>query len=432
MVSITDLLLDYKNQINSATRILVGYSGGLDSSVMLAAAAQEEYRERILAVHINHQIHPEANQWEQHCRDRAETLGIHFYAEKVTIQSGVGIEEGARNARYQVFERLLGSEDLILLGHHADDQVETFLYRLFRGSGVKGLAAIPPKRPLGRGGLIRPLLKYSKQSLHDLAQTENIQWIEDPSNVDTQFDRNFIRNELVLLVKDRWTTADKQILNTVEVLRDTDNLIAEVAEQDLHECDLRWEAVGQSLDISALETFSHLRQDNLLRRLIYQRQGSQPNQETLGVIRSELLQAAEDSQPCLRRSRLEIRRFKKRLYMTPVIPDVSGAEKFLGEWPANENSFEIPGVWKIRRDGEQDVSLRVYLRRGGERLKPQNRDRSQSLKKLMLEYEVEPWLRDWMPVIYLGDEIVAIGDRIQCSIFRFQMQWSIEERSRIR
>lgn len=427
MAELAQLLESYEEQIKAAPRVLIGFSGGLDSSVLLHAASALVEPERLLALHINHQLNETSDNWEVHCKEVAEELGCAFYSERIRLESDVGIEEHARQARYKVFERILGEKDLLLLGHHADDQVETFLFRLFRGSGVKGLAAIPPARSLGKGRILRPLLSRSKQELEKLAHASKIHWVEDPSNADSQFDRNFIRNELMLLVKDRWTEADTQVLHAVECLRETDELLSEIAMEDIAACDFRKESLGVSLCLTKLKDMSPLRKENLLRRFFYMQTNTQPNAERLRVITEELIGAAEDKQPCVQMLSSELRRFKDRLYLIPRISGLPESSAVIRKWDGEKPYALYPGVWSIEQlSGPDAKECRVAFRQGGERAKPIDRDRSQSLKKLMLEYDIEPWLRDWIPIIYLGDQIVGVGDRIPCSDFRFRMHWLIE------
>ena len=427
MAKFAGLLSECEALLETAPRILIGYSGGMDSSVLLHAAAEVFPKKPILAIHINHQIHQDSDQWEAHCKDVAEELSVSFMSEKITISGDSGIEEQARGARYALFENCIEPNDILLTAHHADDQIETFLFRLFRGSGFKGLAAMPMVRPLGQGQLLRPLLKYSKQELKNIALQAELDWIEDSSNTDVQFDRNHIRNEIYPKILDRWQAADKQILSVVEQFGEADELFSDIADLDLEGCDERAESVGHSLDIALLTKLSRVRQDNLLRRFVYKHGGSQPKGQTLDLLRSELLEAAIEAQPLLRRGRIEMRRFNGRLYLLPKLPESEFVDGFEAEWPAGEQCLKLAGLWGIRRLDHLDQDFRVTNRKGGERAKPIGREHSQTLKKLLLEYKVEPWLRDWLPVVYSGNDIVAVGDRIQCSEFQFQMHWLIEQ-----
>jgi len=162
-------------------------------------------------VHVNHQIHPDAGKWQQHCEEVATQHHVDFVAEKVTLNSGQGrgsLEEQARNERYRVFEQHLSPEGVLLLGHHAGDHIETLLFRLFRGSGAKGLSAIPPRRKFSLGILVRPFLNLSKKELLGFAEQSRLTWVEDPSNQQSDFDRNFLRNNVLPQLRTRWRHID--------------------------------------------------------------------------------------------------------------------------------------------------------------------------------------------------------------------------------
>jgi len=426
MTKIGDLLSSHQHILDAAPKIIIGFSGGMDSSILLNSVAQTFSHKRLLAIHVNHQIHPESDQWETHCENVARDLGIPLVCEKVSLCGESGIEQKARDARYQVFEKHLMSGDLLLTAHHADDQLETFLFRLFRGSGIKGLKGIPVSRPVGKGQLLRPLLTYSRQELKVMALNAEIEWIEDTSNSDIRFDRNYIRNQIVPQITGRWAKANRQIISVVEQLKDIDSLLSEVADQDLKECAWRVEAVGVSIEISLLRQLTSSRQNNLLRRFIYSYQGVQPNRQVLETMRSDVLEAAEDSQPILRCADIEIRRFDGRLYLLPVLSELECLEGFDTDWLPEKESLNLAGIWSIHRLNHVDRSLKVSLRREGQRAKPLGRTHSQTIKKLLLEHKVEPWLRHYLPIIYSEGEIVAIGDRVLCSDFQFRMQWLIE------
>ena len=425
-----ELLKPHLPALKSAKRVLVGYSGGLDSTVLLKATTQAIDAVSVLAVHINHQLNPEADQWQAHCEQFATELGCEFYTESVAIDDEKGIEEAARQKRYEVFERLLGHKDLLLLGHHADDQAETLLFRLLRGSGLKGLSGIPEQRSIGHARLLRPLLRVTKKELLEVAKDQKLRWVEDNSNENTAFDRNFIRNDLLPIIRKRWPSSDAQLVHAANVLGETDALVSDIADTDLDICDLRTESVGVSVAIELVEALSEPRRNNLLRRYVYRASGYVPNRQQTEALHNNVVQAKEDAQPSLALSGVVARRFQNRLYLTPEIPPIEELVSRAWIWLRDQDRLVMDGLWEISRvQGNQidaNTELSVRLRRGGERLKPVGRKHSQTLKKLLLEYEIEPWLRDLLPIIYQGDQIIAVGDKIHCSNIRFQLRWLIE------
>ena len=187
----------------------VGYSGGLDSTVLLHLLQQWRAANpgapALTAIHVNHCLQAAADAWQVHCEQQCHALGVPLISRTEPVRaSGQGIEAAARAVRYGIFERQLQAGAVLFLGHHLDDQVETFFLRLMRGAGLQGLAAMPARRPLGRGVLVRPLLRVPRTRLEDCAREHHLRWVEDPSNTDTALDRNFLRRQLLPALASRW------------------------------------------------------------------------------------------------------------------------------------------------------------------------------------------------------------------------------------
>ena len=193
--------------LQTADRLVVGFSGGADSHSLLHALVELSRREDlppVIALHVNHGLHEDANAWTTHCAAVASDLGVEFHERVVSVDAGASPEAQARDARYTVFESFLDAGDVLLLGHHLDDQVETVLFRLIRGAGPSGLAGIPEQRPLGRGLLVRPLLAITRAQIEDYAVFHELSFLNDSSNVDTRYDRNFLRHKVLPLIESRW------------------------------------------------------------------------------------------------------------------------------------------------------------------------------------------------------------------------------------
>ena len=190
-------------------RLLVALSGGLDSTLLLHLAVHcHGHSGAVRAVHINHQLQPNASETESFCRDLCGRLGVPLVVETVTVGSGGnsdgGIEEAARKARYSALEAMVQRRDLVLMAHHGDDQAETVLFRMLRGSGVAGLAGMPFSRALGPATLVRPLLGFERAELERWARSAGLSWVDDPSNIDQRFDRNFLRHTVLPALRERW------------------------------------------------------------------------------------------------------------------------------------------------------------------------------------------------------------------------------------
>ena len=191
-----------------ASRWLVAFSGGIDSTVLLHAlsGSRAPLQAEIIAIHVDHGLHPDSRQWAMHCQQFAEQLEVPYISKRITVDDELrsGPEAAARQARYAVLQTLLIDGDCLLSAHHEEDQAETLLLSLMRGSGPAGLAGIGAAQEFGQGRLLRPLLGVSGEAIQDYAQRHELSWIEDPSNADTRFDRNFLRREIMPRLASRW------------------------------------------------------------------------------------------------------------------------------------------------------------------------------------------------------------------------------------
>jgi len=229
------LFADWRAQLLAAPQILVGLSGGLDSVVLLKLLCEVVAADKITAVHVNHGLSPNATSWQQHAEAVCDALGVACHSETVAVvAAGEGLESAAREARYTVFERLLVADGLLLLAHHADDQVETVLYRLLNGAGSKGLAGIPAQRAVGNGRLIRPLLTQPKTALHNYAIANNLSWVDDESNQREHHDRNYLRHGVVPALAKRWPNYFQRIGRSAQLSDEADQLSTLFAQQDLN------------------------------------------------------------------------------------------------------------------------------------------------------------------------------------------------------
>lgn len=386
----------------------LGYSGGLDSTVLLHLLCEMGIEVR--AIHVHHGLSPNADVWQAHCKAMAESLGVAFYARRVLVDSGGSLEQAARTARYGVFETLLQPGDQLLLAQHGDDQVETFFLRLLRGAGALGLAAMAGSRPLGGATVLRPLLGVSRAQLEAYAREHRLQWIEDESNEDQSLDRNYLRATVLPLLRERWPLRER-VGRAVDNLREAAELLQDLGDADLNLCDRRRERFGQSLELEALRDLPGRRQKNLLRSWLAECGGSMPEAAHLQQALGQALGAADDSCMAVSLGGRVARRFRDRLYLTPPLPEVGE-----GEWRWDGRSaLALPGGWELSADPDwPEGDCRVHFRRGGERAKPVDRQRSQTLKKLLQEVGLEPWLRDRVPLVYRSGELLAVGDLFAC------------------
>ncbi|WP_425460027.1 tRNA lysidine(34) synthetase TilS [Exilibacterium tricleocarpae] len=403
-------------------RWVVAYSGGLDSSVLLHALAQLAPAIPCCALHINHRLAAQSDQWQQHCAAACARWRIDFFAVTVAVTpAGEGPEAAARHARYAAFEQFLQAGDCLLQAHHLDDQAETLLLRLLRGSGPRGLAGIRPQRNLGRGTLLRPLLAWRRDQLHDYARERGLDWIEDGSNADTRFDRNYLRHSVLPLLAARWPDYRQRLDQTAALCAATERLNRDQAEADLAALQPRGERLGQSIDLPQLRAWPGYRRHNVLRHWFASQQLSTPALVHLQQVEQQLLDVRASAAAAVAWGELEVRSYGERLYCLPSLP--APADRVLQWCPDTvlllpdggllAASSATGGAGRLRPVSR----VEVRRRRGGERCRPHDRGHSQTLKKLLQERRLEPWLRDRVPLIYVDGKLAAVGDLWVCRGF---------------
>lgn len=389
----------------------VGYSGGLDSTVLLHALVTQVGPQRLHALHINHQLHVQADAWQQHCEQTARALGCAFDGIRVAIApAGEGLESAARQARYQAFDAHMPAHGSLWLAHHLDDQLETLMLRLLRGSGLAGLAAMSASRPQAHYQLIRPLLDITREQLTHYAQYHQLRWIEDDSNDNDAYDRNFLRNRVMPLLASRWP-AYRQ---TLERSRQHLALAAQRDAALWREAVVMRSNADGSLRLSGLGTWQATDIDSLLHAWLQRRCLQAPSQQRLQQIRTEVIPARPDASPQVQLEGGSVRRFQQALYWVPTPapvgppPDVEQSQ--WQNWPgigAVKLDQCSEGPHRIRTDLP---ALNWRLRAGGESLWPESRDKRRDLKRWLAEVRVPPWWRERLPLLFSGDDLVAVAD----------------------
>ncbi len=404
----------------SAQRVVwIAFSGGLDSTVLLHLASSLRDRGAIgtlCALHIHHGLQAEADQWVEQVTRVCRALAVPLQVERVALAGDDNLEARARAARYQVFARVLKAGDCLLMAHHQRDQAETLLYRLCRGSGPRGLAAMPETRPLGAGHLRRPLLDYPRAALEDYARMHRLVWVEDPSNGDPRFDRNYLRAEILPGLTRRWPEAERQLARTAAHCAEEQALLCAYAREEL--AALRIAGAGllagtPALDWAALAACAPARQRLLLRTWLVDLGCALPQSAQLERICADLLTPRVDAEPCFQQPDWMLRRYRTGLYWLPVpaaaIPcsiDVQpGCQALPGNgqlcWQVRPGAGLVPGTaLSLRYRDESAEPLRFALtgRRG-----------RKSLKKWCQEQGVPPWLRGRLPLLFRADELVAVA-----------------------
>jgi tRNA(Ile)-lysidine synthase len=412
------------DELEKAPQILVGLSGGLDSTVLLELLAETIPAESLCAVHINHGLSPNANTWQAHVEDFCNSRNIALHCETVkVIASGKGLEDAARQSRYRVFENLLNQDGILLLGHHSDDQAETLLYRLMRGSGAKGMSGMPASRKVGQGRLIRPLLNWPKSSLITYAHNKKLEWVEDESNDVDAFDRNYLRNQLIPVLAYQWPDYRQRLRAVAELSAESHELAEAIAIETIATLQPVEERAGWSLSVPLFNNLTPLKQKNLLRYWPQLKGLDSPGAKVINEVLVALIHARQDSVPMVSLGNGQYRRFRNRLYLLKVSKEIDSSASQQKEviWnidnPISLSDGTHLSAEKTVGDGlraELAATLNVVTRKGGERCKPAGREHSNSLKKLLQEFNVEPWWRDRAPLFFIDQQLVAVGNFWVC------------------
>lgn len=412
----TELLFDlaWLNRLQSYKQLVVGFSGGLDSTVLLHwCASIPALKSRLLAVHVNHGLSSNALSWQIHCERWCAQLQIPFVTHAVEFNRDANIEEGARTARYALFQDLVPKDGCLLLGHHKDDQAETLLLNLFRGAGVDGLAAMPEIASFGLGVVARPLLSCFQVQLSHYAQCHQLQWIEDESNEDSYYSRNYLRHRVMPLLNEKWPGVVSNLARTAKHCQSAQMNLYALAQEDC--AALKKETT--SLDTAPLENLSEERLVNVLRYWLKSNAVKSPSTAVCSQI-IRLIDAAEDANPVVRWHDISIRRYQKILYIERETLDVRQeafwtdfpkplklGNKIVHARPAHQGLF-IP----------QGAQLRITFRQGGESFV--FRGQTKSLKKLFQQWHIPPWLRAGVPLLYIDNQLAAVaGYAISDSFF---------------
>lgn len=394
--------------------LVVGFSGGLDSHVLLVVAARwctEHPGASLRAVTIDHGLQKDSALWSQHCAGVCKQLGVAFQGLTVDVDSGSGLspEEAARNARYQALTSSLSFGDYLLTAHHADDQAETVLLQLLRGGGVRGLAAMPEKRGRGCGFQIRPFLAVERESLYKLACQLDLQWIEDPSNADEKFDRNYLRNSVMPLLRARWPAM------AVNLCRSASHCSkAALLNRELAAVDLGADSAQQVLPLSTLKDLDQLRRKNAMRVWVEQHGYQPPSTAQLERIDADLVCGAAQSAGHVSFGRAQIRRYSNQLYLAER-NCFENTQSFSYAWSNRRQDLIISETGQVLSSADLDLPwlpddelLLVRNRAGGERIRLQGHKNSTSVKGLLQQNRIPPWQRNRLPMIYWNDCLIGI------------------------
>jgi tRNA(Ile)-lysidine synthase len=412
------------------SQILIGLSGGMDSVVLLHVllGLAPRFEWQLSALHVHHGISPNADAWADFCSGLCIRLNIPLHIERVDIsrlQADHGIEAAARKLRHAAFARQ--KCDFVALAHHADDQAETLLLQLLRGAGIRGVAAMPVLRkvegpvlskvegpllkPTPAPATLRPLLDIPRSALTEYAQQHGLHWVEDESNADDYYPRNFLRLRLLPLLEQRFPAYRDTLARSAQHFAEAGELLDELALQDM-----QGSGDAVALDVARLRALPHARAKNLLRYFLHRQYASMPHAAQLDDMLHQLCDAREDAAICVEFGRWQLRRYQGKVYVIDVRDpfDPNLVMTWNGEAELRWSALNrVIGFSHVQGKGISYAKLQhgpvtLRLRSGSESLRPSAAAATRSLKNLLQEHHVPPWQRERLPLLYCGDELVCV------------------------
>ena len=391
-----------------ARRWLVGFSGGGDSTALLRAlVAVAPEAVHVEAIHFDHGLNAASADWAEHCRRTCRSLGVPLEVVTLTIRPEPrdSLEAVAREARLAEAEQRLGSDDVLVLGHHLDDQAETVLLNLLRGSGVEGLAAMPPIRQLGRGWLARPLLQVDRDVLQAWLAAEHNEWIDDPANEQPEHDRNWLRHELIPVLEGRFPSASQSLARSARhcatAVTALDQWLEDRAPSDSLDDIVLTGAILKDLDtpVKALA----------VRRWLARHDVPMPPAHRLFELLRQMSVVGPDRSPEMRWQSHALRMHAGDLWLGPAeVPRIGPS---LDEpLPATIRLPAGCGDWQASTPGPEGHELRLTAIRSGDSIRPGRGRPRQPVRRWLAEAGVPAWLRDAVPVVRRRDELVMVGD----------------------
>ncbi|MBA7932129.1 tRNA lysidine(34) synthetase TilS [Klebsiella sp. RHBSTW-00215] len=408
------MISDLAQTLQPYRQFLLAFSGGLDSTVLLHRLVRWREQDptiQLRAIHIHHGLSANADGWVAHCQQVCQQWQVPLLVERVVLgDEGLGIEAHARQARYQAFRMALLPGEALVTAQHLDDQCETFLLALKRGSGPTGLSAMSGKSNFAGTKLLRPLLNERRESLYQWAMTHQLTWIEDESNQDDAYDRNFLRLRIVPLLSARWPHFAEAVARSASLCGEQEQLLDEMLAAEL----ATLMAEDGSLAVEPLTTLSAPRRAALLRRWLGAHNALMPSRDVPERIWREVAQAREDAFPCLRLGDFTVRRYQQRLHWVKYIP---GQTEAVLSWPDISEPLLLPadlGELALQpggalREPNQGDTVTIRFRASGN-LHIVGRHGGRKLKKIWQELGVAPWRRDTTPLLFYGETLIAAAD----------------------
>ena len=412
-----DTLLTALTPYLAAKRFYIAYSGGMDSHVLLhLSAAIKPIKRQLRAVYVHHGLQMEADHWAEHCAETADQLAVEFIMLRVcaVAKSGESPEAAAREARYQALRTLIEEQDVLLLAHHQEDQLETVLLQLFRGAGIMGLSGMPAVSPFAQGVMLRPLLDVSRQMIESYADQQGLNWIEDSSNQDCKFRRNFLRHQVIPLLKQHWPAVAKTVSRSAGHCAETQTYINTIA-SDLFK--RVFNPTDRTLSISQLLIHNRYQQQLIVRKWFQVYGERMPAERFIETIFSDVIRAGQGRDPVLQGQGVCVRRYRDKLFIIKAKPVL---ENQCIAWSSQQMTLQLKNNGQLQiikaslgiaMEHWHAADITVSYRKGGENLPLPGRKGHHTLKKLLQESAVPPWQRASIPLIFIDGQLAAVADK---------------------
>ncbi|QJC36104.1 tRNA lysidine(34) synthetase TilS [Enterobacteriaceae endosymbiont of Donacia cincticornis] len=399
-------------------KILLAYSGGIDSTVLLynLVKLREKYPLIIRAIHINHNLHKKSDDWMKFCFLNCKKLNVLFIHKNIYINKNNNIEENARKKRYQIFKKIIKDNEILVTAHNLDEQCETFFLFLKRGSGPKGLSSMSTITMINNFKIFRPFLNISKNEIFNYAIKKKINWIEDPSNKDIKYDRNFLRNIILPKIINRWPFFQKNLARSIKNYDEQEKLLCDLMKPVL----IKLIQKNNSLFISPLYSFKENKRNFIIRKWIeYNKYYYLPSRKLLNIIWNEIICCKNNNNPQIKIGEYSIRKYKNYLFCIKYFPNLKNNILI---WNDFKKSLILPNklgkltilyhennkkkITHIKKPENKEI---VYIKFNNptEKYYFNNSEYKKNINNIWKNLNIPKWEREQIPLLFYNEKLIA-------------------------